>query len=126
MKTQLYGSLLAFGLLSAAFALNAQAAAPVERFTSHDTYYIYYGAWDSTLLSTVQSNGYKVVVVEPKNITRAQVADLQNGADNVSGNADDIRVGRYLEFRIMDIGSEIHPDAVGNGGLKADAEIHIP
>ncbi|MFA6289487.1 MAG: fibronectin type III domain-containing protein [Opitutaceae bacterium] len=98
MKTQLYGSLLAFGLLSAAFALNAQAAAPVERFTSHDTYYIYYGAWDSTLLSTVQSNGYKVVVVEPKNITRAQVADLQNGADNVSGTADDIRVLGYISF----------------------------
>jgi hypothetical protein len=80
------------------FTANTQAAAPVERFTNSSTYYIYYGAWDAALLTTVQSNGYKVVIVEPKNITRAQVADLQNGADNTAGNADDIRVLGYISF----------------------------
>ncbi|MFH1500301.1 MAG: fibronectin type III domain-containing protein, partial [Verrucomicrobiota bacterium] len=76
----------------------AFAAAPLQRFSSQDPYYIYYGVWNASLLSTVQANGYKLVIVEPRVMTRAQVADLQNGADNIPGTADDIRVVGYISL----------------------------
>ena len=99
MKTKLSRALLAPGLiLPAALLPSVLAAAPVQRFTSKDTYHIYYGAWDSTLLSKVQQDGKKVVIVEPANITRTQVADLQDGLDGVAGNADDLRVYAYISF----------------------------
>jgi hypothetical protein len=77
---------------------STRADAPLQRFSSRDPYYIYYGSWNPTLLSTVQGNGYRLVIVEPRVMTRAQVADLQNGTDNVSGTADDIRVVGYISF----------------------------
>lgn len=98
MKIARKAVLGAGGLLALVPGAGTQAAPPVQRFTNQSTYYIYYGTWDSTLLSTVQSNGYKVVVCEPRNMTRTQVADLQNGTDNTSGNADDIRVLGYISF----------------------------
>ncbi|MFH1496792.1 MAG: fibronectin type III domain-containing protein, partial [Verrucomicrobiota bacterium] len=84
--------------LALASASAAQAAAPLQRFSSRDPYYIYYGVWNAALLSTVQANGYKLVIVEPRVMTRAQVADLQNGADNIPGTADDIRVVGYISL----------------------------
>jgi len=89
---------VAIGLLAALSAGTLPAAPPVERFTSSSTYYLYYGTWDSTLLAQVQTNGYKVVIAEPRNLTRTQVADLQDGADGTPGNADDIRVLGYISF----------------------------
>ena len=77
---------------------SARADTPLQRFSSRDPYYIYYGSWNASLLSTVQANGYKLVIAEPRVMTRAQVADLQNGADNILGNADDIRVVGYISF----------------------------
>ncbi|MEQ8821121.1 MAG: fibronectin type III domain-containing protein [Sumerlaeia bacterium] len=87
------------GLLALAFTgASATAATPVERFTNQDTYYIYYGAWDSTRIDTVESNGYKIVVCEPRNLVRSQVEDIQDGADDISGNSDDIRVLGYISL----------------------------
>ena len=86
----------AFALAS--LASSSRAAAPLQRFSSRDAYYIYYGTWNASLLSTVQANGYKLVIVEPRVMTRAQVVDLQNGTDNVLGNADDIRVVGYISL----------------------------
>ncbi|EIQ00635.1 TM1410 hypothetical-related protein [Opitutaceae bacterium TAV1] len=98
MKQSSSPALLALGLSVVALVSSAPAAAPVERFTSSDTYYIYYGGWDAGLVATVKVNGYKIVVVEPKNITRTLVSDLQNGTDGLPGTADDIRVLGYISF----------------------------
>ncbi|HEY9249561.1 MAG TPA: fibronectin type III domain-containing protein, partial [Rariglobus sp.] len=88
----------ALALAFCSFASTVRADAPLQRFSSRDPYYIYYGSWSASLLTTVQANGYRLVIVEPRVMTRAQVADLQNGADNVPGTADDIRVVGYISF----------------------------
>src|SRR5690606_34994067 len=119
MTPSIYRALLALGLASAAFVQNALLAAPTERFTSQDTYHIYYGAWDSTLLNKVQQDGKRVVIVEPANITQPQVADLQNGLDNILGTADDIRVLAYISF-----GEDNRPgiyERDGGGNIVRDA-----
>ncbi|AHF92645.1 fibronectin [Opitutaceae bacterium TAV5] len=90
------------------------ADAPLERFTSNDPYYIYYGAWTPSLLATVKADGYRLVIIEPKNITRPQVADLQNGADGLPGTADDIRVLGYISFGEDNRASIYERDVNGN------------
>ncbi|MFA6289486.1 MAG: hypothetical protein WC661_19060 [Opitutaceae bacterium] len=98
MQRSSFCFLAALALVSCFVASSARAGAPLQRFSSRDPYYIYYGSWNASLLSTVQANGYKLVIAEPRVMTRAQVADLQNGADNVLDTADDIRVVGYISF----------------------------
>ena len=104
----------AFALVSCASAPFARADAPIQRFSARDPYYIYYGTWSSALLSTVQANGYKLVIVEPRVMTRAQIADLQNGADNILGTEDDIRVVGYISFGEDNRPGIYETDANGN------------
>jgi TM1410 hypothetical-related protein. len=120
MKTKPSRAFPALGLILPAMLLpSILTAAPVQRFTSKDTYHIYYGVWDSTLINKVQQDGKKVVIVEPTNITRAQVADLQDGLDGVLGTADDIRVYAYISFGEDNRPSIYERDA--NGDIVRDA-----
>src|SRR5690606_18146208 len=92
-------------------ASSAFADAPLQRFSSADPYYIYYGAWNASLVSAVKANDYRLVIVEPRYITRAQVAEIQRGADDTAGTADDVRVVGYISF-----GEDNRPSIYAPGG----------
>lgn len=87
----------------------ASAAPPVQRFTFPNEYYIYYKDWDQARIDTVETNGFELVIVDPRGITPAQVEDIQNGNDDIAGTADDIKVLGYIS-----VGEDNRPSAVAD------------
>ncbi len=99
---------LATGLLSAALTAGGVIAAPpVQRFSFPDEYYIYYRTWDQARIDDVETNGFELVIADPRGITPAQVADLQDGVDDTAGTADDIKVLGYIS-----VGEDNRPSAL--------------
>lgn len=87
---------------------------PVPGFNASTPYLIHYGNWTTTLVTQAKNN-YKMVILHPtSNITSANIASIRTGPDNISGNADDVKVFGYIS-----VGEDDRPNAPfeadGNG-----------
>jgi hypothetical protein len=60
----------------------------------HSDYLCYYGQWDDETIFRAQD--FDLVILEPSNITAAQVGRLKKGHDGIAGTADDVIVIGYL------------------------------
>lgn len=80
--------------------LNADPVSPYSKATpplnidSTTDYLVYYGTWDSEKLFRAQD--FRLVILEPSNVTPSIVADLRKGHDGMTGTSDDVIVIGYL------------------------------
>lgn len=104
-------TLLAAAVLSSlAMGKEASTASklPALPLDSTADYLVYYGSWDEDKL--FRAMDFNVVILEPSNITAAQVAELRKGHDGISGTDDDVLVFGYLS-----IGEDNSGTRTGNG-----------
>lgn len=73
-------------------------------------YLIYYGNWTPTQIETARTD-YAMVILHPvSNITAADIAVIQRGADNIVDTADDVLVLAYIS-----VGEDDRPGAPVTG-----------
>lgn len=88
--------LLQSGLALAFLVILPSAASALSRLPidARSDYLCYYGAWNNDNL--FRAKDFDLVILEPSNISAAQVAELRKGHDGVAGTADDVIVIGYV------------------------------
>ncbi len=88
-------------LIFASTSTNAQLAQlPINN--SKD-YLCYYGNWDQEKL--FRAKDFDLVILEPSNITAAQISELKKGHDGIKGTDDDVIVIGYVSIGEDHIGN---------------------
>ena len=78
---------------------------PVDSTTD---YLCYYGSWDADKIFRAQD--FKLVILEPSNITAAQILQIKKGHDGILGTNDDVIILGYLS-----LGEDNSGTRAGNG-----------
>jgi len=88
-------------LIFSSTSTNAQLAKlPINN--SKD-YLCYYGNWDQEKL--FRAKDFDLVILEPSNITAAQISELKKGHDGIKGTDDDVIVIGYVSIGEDHIGN---------------------
>lgn len=75
---------------------------------STSDYLCYYGSWDAD--KVFRAKDFDLIILEPSNITAAQISDIKKGHDGLAGTNDDVVVIGYVS-----IGETNTNNYVGNG-----------
>ncbi len=80
-------------LLSSFTAALASSRLPID---SSSDYLCYYGSWDNDKL--FRAKDFDLVILEPSNISTAQIAEMKKGHDGLAGTPDDVIVIGYVSI----------------------------
>ena len=92
-KTLLQNSLSLLLLLCGFTAASAYSRLPID---SRSDYLCYYGSWDNDKL--FRAKDFDLAILEPSNISAAQIAEIKKGHDGLAGTADDVIVIGYVSI----------------------------
>lgn len=92
---------LLFFLIILTAVTNAQRT-PLPIDSSKD-YLVYYGSWNQEKL--FRAKDFDLVILEPSNITAAQISELKKGHDGIKGTDDDVIVIGYISIGEDHIGN---------------------